>query len=475
MQQDELVTRHDGRSVLSQRGMLRALRGNNENVAGPEKGDLERYIARLPNDSKTLTLDPKIEFTLPDGKHAIGRTPWACNKMILSHDTTGRKQGAKDPGCRTGSGARVMARRRCSTRSSLPFPTSGRVWSTDLNVPSSVLSRNALASGATVMSSSVSFPMKERTNGSNSLHLRPRPWGSSNAQNSSDIFKTLMREYPAVVHSKEQALRFARKSFAQCVLVEKFFTQKLRTLVDLRASRTDGVVYMAFLRTQAWLATLGRLDDPQHYQAAAAGARTLFEIAVDLGLLLHCPQRFSTPMVLAWEDSCKLKYAERIKAFYETNKVEVPAGSELVVGFPERSGERVKAQRSQYWVGKGGGAIEPDRWTNRNLYEDAKDAGVRGASQLREFYLHRYPQLCWATHGSGMIGVRNAPEDLFPGFLASYLDDCREMALLIGRLSLELLNLWDSNVAGMFEELGRAIEDGEVVRAASLGAAPTKG
>lgn len=59
----------DGSTVLSQRGMLSGLRGDD----GPEKGDLGRYLARLPEKYSALATDPNFDFVRPDGGVAIGR------------------------------------------------------------------------------------------------------------------------------------------------------------------------------------------------------------------------------------------------------------------------------------------------------------------------------------------------------------------------------------------------------------------
>lgn len=58
------------RRVLSQRGILRAIRGKND---GRERGDLGVYLSRLPSRYAELATATEIEFTLPGGGIAIGR------------------------------------------------------------------------------------------------------------------------------------------------------------------------------------------------------------------------------------------------------------------------------------------------------------------------------------------------------------------------------------------------------------------
>jgi hypothetical protein len=56
----------DGQRVITKRSMASAL------TAGPERGDLDRYIERLPNGSALLASRPNIEFILPQGGLAEG-------------------------------------------------------------------------------------------------------------------------------------------------------------------------------------------------------------------------------------------------------------------------------------------------------------------------------------------------------------------------------------------------------------------
>lgn len=72
----------DGRSVLSQRGIVRAITAKSEpgnalkktgENTGRNRGDLGQYLERLPGDFSRLAAATSFEFTTPDGKTAIGR------------------------------------------------------------------------------------------------------------------------------------------------------------------------------------------------------------------------------------------------------------------------------------------------------------------------------------------------------------------------------------------------------------------
>jgi hypothetical protein len=62
----------DGRRVISQAGVVRALR-NTAKSARAEDGDLGRYLARMPSRFDYLATAPTIGFEMPQGGVAIGR------------------------------------------------------------------------------------------------------------------------------------------------------------------------------------------------------------------------------------------------------------------------------------------------------------------------------------------------------------------------------------------------------------------
>lgn len=61
----------DGSTALSQRGMLRGLRGKTD---GNETGNLNQYLARLPEKYSRLATGTTFEFVRPDGGIALGRS-----------------------------------------------------------------------------------------------------------------------------------------------------------------------------------------------------------------------------------------------------------------------------------------------------------------------------------------------------------------------------------------------------------------
>lgn len=96
-------------------------------------------------------------------------------------------------------------------------------------------------------------------------------------------------------------------------------------------------------------------------KCVVAANRTVFEIAVD-ATLMHLDERSYPPaMLLAWEDSAKLKAALKVRDFYSGKPV--PHGHTPLIQFIERDAKRVEALRVKYGPTKNGKGRHPDQWT----------------------------------------------------------------------------------------------------------------
>jgi hypothetical protein len=266
-----------------------------------------------------------------------------------------------------------------------------------------------------------------------------------------------MKTPPDIVHSDAQAI--ANAAFVECEDVRDFFAKHVRPLLERAATsdRADETVYGAALRVQAWLATLGRLNDPSHFQAALAATRSLFEIAIDCALLHHDPVGHSSAMIVAWEKSALLAAAEKTKAFYARFGRPVAKEHEERIAFVQRESLRIKALRRKTWPNRQKPETHPQRWTGRQLSEDAKRATELGGYEFDAFYALRYSEWCWGTHGSALAGVRPVSAEQFPGIAAFALHESARFALLVARLVLRYFRLWDEIVAVRFEHLDKQI------------------
>jgi len=242
----------------------------------------------------------------------------------------------------------------------------------------------------------------------------------------------------------------AEAFFNECVHLHQYLIERVRPRVQQIATGRTEPFYEMLLRTMSWLRTLSKLKEPSDFQGVVAANRTLFEIAVDATLMHFDERSFPPEMLLAWEDSAKLKAALKVRDFYSGKPV--PHGNTPLIRFIETDAKRVEALRLKYWPTKKGKGRHPDRWTGHTLEEDAVTATkLFSEGKFDEFYATRNAHLCWNTHGSGLAGARGVSEDDFPGISALAFRGAAEYAEIVTKLGLHHFKLWDT-AKGEFEE-----------------------
>jgi hypothetical protein len=194
-----------------------------------------------------------------------------------------------------------------------------------------------------------------------------------------------------------------------------------------------------YLRLVAWMHSITQLQSPSDFQAVFAAARAMLEITVDAVLLKHLND--AVAQMADWEESAKLKHAEAIIRFYAGR--DVPAEFNEAVQFVEREGASVTAKRTaRGWVTPTG-TKHPDRWTSRNLGDDAKRAdGFEPGLALEETYETKYRQMCWYVHASGAVGLRGLGADIFPALGGLTLRTCSTLAVVYAKLVLKYADVW---------------------------------
>jgi hypothetical protein len=208
-----------------------------------------------------------------------------------------------------------------------------------------------------------------------------------------------------------------------------------------------------FRRIDAWLRTLCKLSEPMHFQATAAGARSMLELAVDLVLLAS--DQNAAERLYDWEWSAKYKHATAVKRFYETVDDPVPPENAEAVTFAVREEAKIESlRRKQGWLDGKNKPYHPPRWTKRNLDADCVEADKwphRGAFSFVRFYETRFRTLCWQVHGSAFVG-RTIGADVFPFLSAQALLDASDLAVIGASATLHVFDLWTRDVKAAFEK-----------------------
>jgi hypothetical protein len=229
-----------------------------------------------------------------------------------------------------------------------------------------------------------------------------------------------------------------------------------------------------YLRLVAWMHSVSQLQSPSDFQAVFAAARAMLEITVDAVLLQHLSD--AVAQLADWEESAKLKHAEAIGRFYAGRQV--PPEFREAIAFVQREGAAVAARRTRRgWVTPTGATRHPDRWTSRNLGDDAKRAdSFELGLNLEETYQTKYRQMCWYVHASGAVGLSGLGAEIFPALGGLTLRTCSTLAVAYAKLMLKYAGIWTTAFRGdnwekVFEELSCA--QAIALHAAAFGADAT--
>jgi hypothetical protein len=248
------------------------------------------------------------------------------------------------------------------------------------------------------------------------------------------------------------AMALGNAFFEDCKTVQEFMRDTVGPVVNRFAEKNheDGTVYGIFLRAQAWLSTFTKLNHPSDFQAVVSGTRSMFEIAVDLALLHHDRANSPVAKMIAWEQSAKLKAADRTRRCYEGRTL--PPEHVERVAFIDRDGGRIRAERARFWPGRNPND-HPQRWTGRPLDADAEAADGFGPYGCRDFYDGRFAELCWGTHGSALVSVRFTTPETFPGLAAMAFHDAAKFAVMTSELVLRYFRVFDAIAEARFRAL----------------------
>ena len=250
------------------------------------------------------------------------------------------------------------------------------------------------------------------------------------------------------------AFAIATGTFQGLVVVSEFVQSTVRPTIGQIGIKDDaGAVLLGqLLRVDAWLRTLRKLDHPGDFQAVASATRALLEATVDVVLVHHSPADHK--QLLAWEESSKLNYAEKLVAYFQRESGATPHQHRSVVEFASTQRSRVEALRRHYgWEDKKKTKTRhPERWTNHNLADDVKAADKFGHKfQFESFYEVEYRKLCWMVHGSA-LAVRQISTDIFPGLTGLLFPSCGDLGFLASELVLRHLGGWSADVETKFED-----------------------
>jgi hypothetical protein len=249
----------------------------------------------------------------------------------------------------------------------------------------------------------------------------------------------------------------AEAAYRGCELVHEFLERRVHPRLNEGLASTAapplGSTYVGvFLRAQAWMCSIKKLNQPVDFQALAVASRSLFEVAVD-STLLHLDAANPPQKMLAWEDGVRLKTARRAVDYFKSRGLEIPLQYQPMNEFVVTHQSRINGILATYWLDKHKHPYTPPRWTGRPLDQDAVAADrLHPPGRFEEYYETTNSQRNWHVHGSGLAGIRTLKQEEFPGLSAVAFHDCSRFALVAAEMHLRHFGLWDHEVEGEFRQ-----------------------
>jgi hypothetical protein len=252
-----------------------------------------------------------------------------------------------------------------------------------------------------------------------------------------------MNERVADDIAPSEALAIARVHYAEARAVALFIDEKVRSQVDARVPGVPhGIAFQGqLLRAIAWLRSIAKLNHPGDFQAVTAGARAIFEGAVDVTLMHFDPTGNGPEKMDAWENSAKLKMAQSASQYIAGVGRKATEPEQHMQTFIKNAKGIIEKLRVKHWPNHKG--KHPPRWTGRDLAQDAEEAEKLQAEGFEEFYRLRYPMLCWNVHGSGLTGLANIRAEVIPYIGSSAAEDAAKFARVVAEVVAKHMGCWD--------------------------------
>jgi hypothetical protein len=180
--------------------------------------------------------------------------------------------------------------------------------------------------------------------------------------------------------------------------------------LDDRQTAIVGTYY----RIVAWLKALGELNSLSHYQAVASGARSLFELLLDLKLIQSDSNGEWVKKFHAFPEIEKYRAAEKLVSYCDRTsgtKLDCTNQRKFIDGADKEAA--IESLIRQHWgTTRDGEPRWPHNWSGLSAAQRAKKLGP----EYDELYIEFYPFLSWHIHSgsTGYAGLK--PETLEAGF-----------------------------------------------------------
>lgn len=221
-------------------------------------------------------------------------------------------------------------------------------------------------------------------------------------------------------------------------LAKEVMIPQLKALI--KPSRKEEALKGLYFRMYAWVRSLVSLNDTVHFQAAASAARSIFELLLDVKLLIDDKPKDAIDKFEAFTQVERFRVAKKYVDFKNNNpglKYTKELSREKLVSKPGKESQINKLIELNWGKNKKGQPKKVEHWTSWKIDKRAKEAG----KDYELLYHESFPLLSWYMHSSlaGFGGVtKEGLEVVFgkshmltvPLFLDATLLVARELKLL---------------------------------------------
>ena len=180
----------------------------------------------------------------------------------------------------------------------------------------------------------------------------------------------------------------------------------LKGQVDLNDQ--ERAVTGTYYRMYLWIQSLVSMNYWVHFQGAASGARCLFELLLDVKLLVQDSNGIMTARFHAFPEFDRFRVASQVVDYNDahSNSSIKDQHQRKLINTPGKN-QAIDQLAKQHWgTTKAGNPQRPSHWSGMNIRQRAIHLG----SKYEEFYIESYPLMSWSVHaGSG--SYTNLDED----------------------------------------------------------------
>ncbi len=172
----------------------------------------------------------------------------------------------------------------------------------------------------------------------------------------------------------------------------------------IKTSKKEEIIKGLYFRLYAWMLALESLKDTVHFQATAAATRSVFELLLDIKLLIEDKPTNPIGKIDAFIQVEKFRVAEKYVNFKKSNpslKYRPDVAKENLV---KKQGEKDRIDQLilvNWGRDKKGKLKRVDHWSGWDIAKRASEAG----KGYELFYHESFALLSWYMH-SGLVGIK---------------------------------------------------------------------